>query len=446
MFDSFPQSTKPMMNWTWADYEPYANNLSEREVNADTIDSWLSDWTQLASAIIEVHSRLWVAKDSNTADEDASNRYQTFAETIFPPFQMMMNTLNTKLLDSGIEPEGYTVPLKKIRTQVELFSEDNLPLFTEERKLGMEYSKIVGAQTVEWEGEEKTLPQMNPYLLNTDRTTREKAWRLSWERRLQDKDALNEIWVKFMNLRKQIAQNAGCKDYREFMWKQKNRFDYSPDDALDFFSAIEETVVPATVRWAERRRQQMGLDTMRPWDTDWRTRVDAEGRDSLKPFADVEQLESISEAIFTKVDPTLGNFMRTMREENLLDLGNRKNKSPGGYCTFFPVVKRPFIFMNAVGLHDDVQTMLHEAGHAFHGFLQSDLAYLHHHDSPMEFNEVASMAMELLAAPNLTQANGGFYSEADSARARSRTPRGHLALLALYGGHRVLPTLDLHQP
>ena len=424
MFDSFPQSTDSMFDWAWSDYEPYANNLSEREVNADTIDAWLTDWTRLAGSIDEVFSRLYVAKDSNTVDEVAEQRFVNFSENVIPKFESLSNTLNTKLLDSGLEPDGYAIPIKKIRTEVDLFSEDNLPLFTEERKLGIEYDKIMGAQTVEWEGEEVTLIQLGSNLLDTDRAIREKAWRLGWERRLQDKEAFDDIWVKFMNLRKQIAENAGEKDYRDFMWKKFNRFDYTPDDAQAFFSAIEQTVVPATVRWAERRRQQMGLDTMRPWDGGWRARVDALGRDSLKPFKEVEQLESISETIFNQVDSILGNFMRTMRDENLLDLDNRKNKSPGGYCTYFPVAKRPFIFMNAVGTHGDVQTMLHEAGHAFHAFLSSDLPYYHHIDYPIEIAEVASMAMELLAAPNLTQANGGFYSEAESARARTEHLEG----------------------
>jgi oligoendopeptidase F len=101
-----------------------------------------------------------------------------------------------------------------------------------------------------------------------------------------------------------------------------------------------------------------------------------------------------------------------------LDLENRKGKAPGGYCTFFPVSRRPFIFMNAVGLHDDVQTLFHEAGHAFHVFEKLHLPFHQQMNSPMEFNEVASMSMELIASPYLEEEMGGFYTPEEAARAR----------------------------
>jgi oligoendopeptidase F len=132
----------------------------------------------------------------------------------------------------------------------------------------------------------------------------------------------------------------------------------------------------------------------------------------------VTELETKTSAIFHHVDPQLGAHFDTMRREGLLDLDNRKHKAPGGYCTTFESVRRPFIFMNAVGLHGDVQTLLHEGGHAFHVFETQPLPYAQQLQVGMEFAEVASMAMELLGAPYLAAAQGGFYTDADAARAR----------------------------
>jgi oligoendopeptidase F len=202
-------------------------------------------------------------------------------------------------------------------------------------------------------------------------------------------------------------------DYRAFCWQKLLRFDYTPADCLHFHQAIEAKVVPAAKRIYEKRRQRLGVNALRPWDLE----VDPLSRPPLRPFHNGQELQTKSLAIFQQLDPQLAAYFETMVNEGLLDLDNRKNKAPGGYCMPFAAVKRPFIFMNAVGLQDDVQTMLHEAGHAFHVFETSHLPYHQQLQVGEEFGEVASMAMEWLAAPYLS-APGSFYSQAEAARAR----------------------------
>ncbi|MAU13598.1 MAG: M3 family oligoendopeptidase [Anaerolineaceae bacterium] len=412
--DALPSSALDMLEWGWEQYEPYTQALLDQDVNADTIDAWLADWTKFARLLYEVYSRLYVALSVDTTDEAAENRFNAFIEGVMPHMQVVDDQLNRKLLDSGLEPEELTVPLRGIRKSVELFREENIPLITELTKLGNEYDKIAGAQTIEWEGEEKTLSQMAPVFMSTDRDKREKAFRLIMERRLQDRETLNDLWVKMLKLRHQMAANAGFDNFLEFQWQRLGRFDYTPDDALRLQETIAEVVVPAVERINERRRQRMGLDVLKQWDL----MVDPEGRDPLAPFSTGEELAAGAARIFNQVDPELGGYFQEMRDGNLLDLENRKGKAPGGYCTSYPNIHKPFIFQNAVGIHDDVQTTLHEAGHAFHVFESAHLPYQHQEDVPMEFAEVASMSMELLAAPYLTSDKGGFYSEEEAARAR----------------------------
>ncbi len=427
MFDTLPNAAQEFMDWPWAKIAPYYEELAARPLSAGTIHQWLVDWTSLSKLVWERFSRLNVAKTVDTTDEAVEKAYNHFLETIFPASQAAEQKLRIRLLDSGLEPEGMTEPLRKIRSDVELFRQENLPLMAEERKLDAQYDKIIGAQTVEWAGEERTLTGLKPFFVTPDRATREAIWRLKSQRQLADREAINAVWQKLLKLRMQQAANAGYgEDYRAFRWQSLKRFAYTPQDAQAFGAAIAEVVVPAATRIYEQHRAQLGVDRLRPWDVE-------DDRDilsfpALRPYVQPDDLDARAEVIFKQVDPQLGEYFATMRRENLLDLPNRKGKAPGGYCTSFPVAQRPFIFMNAVGSARDVNTMLHEAGHAFHFFEASQLPYLPQMRANMEFNEVASMAMELLAAPYLAANEGGYYSEVDAARHRIQ----HLQKIILF--------------
>jgi oligoendopeptidase F len=414
MLQGLPDNIHDFMQWSWSQIQPYFEELQNRPLTSENVVEWLNDRAELNQRIDETYSRLYVATTVDTTDEQAESRFNAFIENVVPPARVADQRLKEKLLESGLEPEGYEIALRNLRTQAELFREENVPLFTEEDKLRTEFDKIIGAQTVEWEGQERTVSQMRPFLLSNDRAVRERAWRLIAERQLADREALYDLWKQFLTLRRRIAENADMPDYRAYQWRSYNRFDYTPDDCLNFHNAIEEAVVPAAERIYEKRRARLGVETLRPWDTD----VDPLGRTPLKPFDQVQELDSKTAAIFHRVDPQLGEYYETMRREGLLDLENRKGKAPGGYCTGFEYSQRPFIFMNAVGIHEDVQTLLHEGGHAFHMFESCQQPPYLQIGVPTEFAEVASMSMELLAAPYLTQENGGFYSAEDAARAR----------------------------
>jgi oligoendopeptidase F len=358
----------------------------------------------------------------NTTDEATEARFNAYLEGVIQPASVASQRLKEKLLESGLQPEGYDIQLRNLRAEADLFREDNVPLFTQESKLVSEYDKIAGAQTVQWDGEERTVAQMTPIYQDTDRAKRERAWRMVAERQLADRAALNDLWTRFLTLRREIAGNADMPDYRAYRWRDFKRFDYSPDDCERFHDAIEKVVVPAVSRIFERRRQRLGTETLRPWDLD----VDPQARPALRPFDTVETLNATTSSIFHRVDPQLGEYFDLMQREHLLDLDNRKGKAPGGYCTAYVVSKRPFIFMNAVGLHDDVQTLLHEGGHAFHAFEEFKLPLYQYSHTPTEFAEVASMGMEHLAGRYLAKSQGGFYSDADAARARIEHLEGDL--------------------
>ncbi|MEW5718891.1 MAG: M3 family oligoendopeptidase [Chloroflexota bacterium] len=414
MFTALPQTVPALLKWQWSDIEPHFDDLAARNLSAQNVNEWLADWSALDERVSEMYARLNLAKTQNTADKDAEQAFNAFLDNIFPKAEAARQKLREKLLASGLEPQGFEMPLKKMRASAEIFRDANLPLLTQEQKLASRYQKIVGAQTVQWDGKEVTISQLRPVYQNPDRALRERAWRASMARQLADRQAINDLWKEFLALRRTIAANADQPDYRAYKWQQLHRFDYTPDDCRTFHRAIEQAGVPAAQRIYERRRERLGVSSLRPWDLD----VDVLGRAPLKPFNTGEELKTIAASIFQRVDPKLGEYFGTMVRESLLDLENRKNKAPGAYCTNFPMSKQPFIFENAVGLHGDLQTILHESGHAFHNFERYALPYAPQRQVGMEFAEVASMAMELLASPYLAKNQGGVYSDADAARAR----------------------------
>ena len=405
--------TKELIQWGWEKLEPYYQELKKRPISQSDVEAWLADWTQVSELTDEIYNRLYVATSVNTADENAEKLLNAFMEKVYPKAMQAEQDLKQKLLESGLEHKGFAIPLRNMRAEADLFREENLPLKVEEEKLSVAYDKIVGAQTVEWEGAEKTVAQMEAVWRDPDREKRKRAWDVYIGRKLQDRQAVNESWRKFFALRCKMAANAGRKDYRIYCWQDKKRFDYTPEDCLRFQDAIEEAVVPAVSRLWQRRKEKLGIQDLRYYDIF----VDMSDEPPLKPFKDVRALTDGGSRMFYRVAPQFGAYFDLMDKEELLDLDNRKNKAYGGYCTDFSASKRPFIFSNAVGIHRDVQTLIHEGGHCFHAFETFKLPYMQQRWTPMEFNEVASMAMELLASPYLTAEKGGFYTEKDAARA-----------------------------
>jgi len=402
------------MTWEWAQFEPFYEQLSDYSLTQDNIAKWLAYWSRLQDLIYERHQRHYVATNLDTTDKQAEQDYNHFLDELYPRSQSADQQQKEKILQSGIEPEGFEIPLRNMRAQAELFREANLPLLSDEIMLANEYSKITSVQTIEWEGQELTIDQVTPRLQVIDRRKRERVWHLARQRQLADREAINDLWVKLLDLRRQLAANADLSDYRAYRWRQLLRFDYTPENCAEFRQAIREVIVPAALRTYERRRGHLGLDTLRPWDLN----VDPFSRPPLRPFSEAAELEAKTTTIFQQIDPQLGAYFESMRQEDMLDLENRKGKAPGAYCTDYTAIRKPFIFMNAVGIHDDVQTLIHESGHAFHVLETANLPYHPQLEVPMEFAEVASMGMEFLAGSYLMTDRGGFYTPADAARAR----------------------------
>jgi oligoendopeptidase F len=405
--------------------EPYFRDLLARDISQPAdLERWLIDASELAACLAEQRTDRYVQMTCHTDNEELSQRYLRFVEEIDPPCRKLWHEVNLKYVASpaaqALSRERYFVMDRSTRAAVELFREENIPLLVDQTRFAQEYQKICGQMTVQFEGEEKTLPQMSVYLERTDRDLRQQAWEVVAERRLQDRDKLEDIFDALRAVRSKLGENADLPDYRAYAFRAYQRFDYTPEDCLAFHDAIERAVVPAVRALNARRKELLAVDTLRPWDLG----VDVKGREGLRPFSTVEELCGGCQTVFDRIDRGLGADFADMRENNYLDLASRKGKAPGGYQSSYEEQRRPFIFMNAVGLHRDVETLLHEGGHAFHAYATRGEDLIEYRCAPIEFSEVASMAMELLATDHLDV----FYRGEDLVRAKRKQFEGIIGL------------------
>ena len=394
--------------------------------SAAELEAWIQAGGELSAALDEEGTKRYIAMTCHTDDPDAEKSYLNFVEQVEPEIKPRQFQLAKSFLThpnrTDLSPERYKVFDRDTGLTVELFREENVPIETEESKLGQQYQKLSGSLTVQFRGEEKTLVQMGVFLEETDRNVREEAWRSVAARRLLETRKFEDQFEEMLKLRQQIAANAGFENYRDYMFRKLGRFDYGPEDCEKFHAAVETVIVPAVKALQAKRKEQLGVTELRPWDLS----VDPLNRAPLRPFEKVDQMVSRTQQVFDQLDPELASGFKTMRDLKLLDLDNRKGKAPGGYQSTLSEARLPFIFMNAVGVQRDVETMLHEAGHAFHALATQEEEVYPYRNAPMEFCEVASMAMELLGNEYLEE----FYLPEEADRARRSHLEGILTIFA----------------
>lgn len=410
----------------WAQIEPLLDDLERRTPqNAKELEELLLDFSELGATIYEEGAARRIRMTCQTDNEEHKKAFFHFIENIEPKLKPRLQQFHIKYVQTParkeLDQERYFVFDRDTVNAVEIFREENVPLETEAAKLGQKYQTISGAQTVNFEGREQTLPQMAKYLEEPDRTTRQDAWESSEKRRLQDREQLNPLYDELIGIRQEIAKNAGFANYRDYIFRARERFDYTPKDCFQYHQAVEKYIVPLMRELQRERQERLGLPELRPWDL----LVDPEGRPPLRPFQSAKELVDGCQKVFAQLDNELAAQFRQMAELNLFDLESRKGKAPGGYQATLAERRLPFIFMNAVGRDGDLRTMLHEAGHAFHTMATRSDPFLPYRHSPIEFAEVASMSMELLSKPYWTV----FYKAEEAQRSSQEHLRGIVAIL-----------------
>lgn len=383
---------------TWAALEPYFKDLLDRPVNSrEALEKWLKDLSELEAVISEDASWRQIRMTCDTENKELEDAFTYFCMEIQPRIQPYADLLNRKLVNSPfineLDQQQFFTYLRSVRKSIDLFREANVPIQAELSVLQQHFGVISGKMTIEFNGQEYTLQQAAKFLEDPNRTVREEVYRKINERRLQDRDALNDLFNKLVEKRQQIAVNAGFENYRDYKFKELGRFDYTKEDCFQFHQAVKENILPLVNRIYEHKKKKLGLDTLRPWDLE----AEPEGIKPLTPFKTGEELLNKTVDCFSRLRPFFADCLRQMHEMKRLDLDSRKGKAPGGYNCPLAETGAPFIFMNAAGQMGDVTTMVHEGGHAVHSFLSHPLELSAFKEYPMEIAEVASMAMELFS-------------------------------------------------
>lgn len=400
----------------WENLAPIFEELQNRNIaSVVELEQWLRDKSELEAALEEDFAWRYIKMSCDTANEQLVKDFQYFATDIEPRIAPIANELNKKLVESPfvdeLDQQKYFVYLRGVRKALELFREENIPLFTELQVKQQQYQGITGAMSVTINDQEYTLEQASNFLKDTDRNVRQNAWETIQQRRLVDKDQLNILFDELVKLRHQVALNAGFENYRDYMFQALGRFDYTPKDCYDFAEAIEKEIVPILREQAEKRKEALNLEDLRPWDLD----VSTTGKPALKPFQNGNELIDKSIACFNQINPSLGEKLAIMKANQLFDVESRMGKAPGGYNYPLAETGAPFIFMNSANSFRDLTTMVHEGGHAIHTFLTANLELNDFKHCPSEVAELASMSMELIS---MDQWSVYFDKEEDLIRAK----------------------------
>lgn len=372
------------------------NELLERKINStDELVNWLKDRTKINDEVRENAGRNYLAFNCHNDNEEIKKAYMYDEEVVMPVVKKYSAKLDKFFYNSEYRDKldkKYDLIVKKCVNSMELFREENIDIEVEENKLTTKYYDIMGSIVVNWNGEEKTLQQMNIYMMDPDRSVRERAWKLVQSARLEKAAELDEIMDELIKLRNKKALNAGCKDFREYMFKKMERFSYTPEDCERFHDSVLKCVVPLATEVHKEHQNELKISDYRPWDLDG---VPADKK-PLRPYETVDELINSVINIFTEKDKVFVDTLKKMIKNDTLDLESRKAKSPGGFCDYYPVSKVSCIFMNGANSHDDVVTLTHEGGHSVHNTLSEDIEFSEYRDMPSETAELASMSMELL--------------------------------------------------
>ncbi|MCP2015346.1 oligoendopeptidase F [Deinococcus sp. HSC-46F16] len=412
----------------WDTYAPRFEALLAADLSAESVPGWLSEWSALEAELGQVGSKLATHADLHTDDEATQARYARFLEEVSPQAQRTGQALIEKLLAvPGYQPApDFALTYRRMQDEAALFREANVDLGVTHEAQMNRHGVITGNQTVPLNGETLTVPQAKQRLDHPDRSVREGAWRALAASNGEVAPQLDALMLELLPTRRQLAANADLPSFRDYMWKRLDRVDYTPEDCRAFHEAVRDEVVPLAAEIVGDIAARLGLDSVRPWDYNRNNLLDAEGRESLKPFTTGAELETLAQTAFEGLDAELAGRFGQMRTGGLLDLESRPGKMTHAYCQYFPVQNQPFVLMNVVGTAEDVRVLFHEVGHAFHGFLSGAAQPLvWNRWSPIEFVEIPSMAMEFLTLDHL----GHVFSPEQLARYREKQLQGVVAFL-----------------
>ncbi len=401
----------------WKDIQPFFQKLlTDKVQSVIDLEALITHYSEVLSMLCEEQARAYINITCHTDNKDFQDRFEVFSTQITPEAEKAGHQIEEKIVSSpffnDLPEERYLQLKRELKRNIELYFEENVILEAKLSTLTSKFNQRVGALVVKVGGQELTIPQASVGLESSDRNLRQETWQGILDARLGAKKDLDEIFDQMIVLRDQTARNVKYSSYRDYKHDDLQRFDYTVDDVLMFHEAVKKHVMPLTKKVELKHIERLGLDVddYRPWDF----KAKPASEKPLVPFKKGSELLEKTISIFQKIHPDFRKNLEKMHQSKLFDLESRQNKALGGYNYGLETTGMPFIFMNAVGIHTDVITLVHEGGHAMHNFLTNHESLIQYRNFPSELAEVASMSMELISSKHWDE----FYNQKDLVRAR----------------------------
>ncbi len=333
-----------------------------------------------------------IRHDVDTTDSfyDKEKEYYDEMEPIINNLQISYDKLlyNSSYRDYLVGKIG-PVAFKSMELSFKAFDEKLIPLMQEENNLVTSYNKLIASAKIDWEGETLNLSLMTPYLSHVDRDVRIRAWNKYTAFFEENGDKLDEIFDKLVKNRTAQARELGYENYVELGYYRMNRNCYGKEQVENFRRQVKEVWVPFVAKLNEKRKQRLGLDKLAYYDE----KVYFQNGNP-KPTGTPEEILQAGQKMYCELSDETREFFDFMMENQLFDVLGRKTKRAGGYMTYLPNYKSPFIFANFNGTSGDVDVITHECGHAFQGFISGKDPIREHANITMETAEIHSMSME----------------------------------------------------
>ena len=342
----------------------------------------------------------------NTADDfyDKENDYCDEISPLLYGFTTdFYEALVTSKFRKELEDKYGKFLFDQAECSLKTFNEEVIPQLQEENKLSSKYDKLIASAKIPFDGEERTLSQMAPYTQSKDRNVRKDAAKKVAEFFSAHKNDFDEIYDKLVKVRTEIAHKLGFKNYVELAYARLRRLDYNAQDVAGYRKQVLENIVPLHSELRERQAKRLGIDKLKFYDEPIKF-----NSGNADPHGDPEWILNHGKTMYRELSKETDEFFTFMTENNLLDLLSKKGKNSGGYCTYIPDYKSPFIFANFNGTAHDVDVLTHEAGHAFQVYESRGYEVPEYLWPSYEACEIHSMSMEFLTWPWM-----GLYFEND---------------------------------
>ena len=333
----------------------------------------------------------------NTEDE-FYNEESDFWDENSPLIEEVNNEFYKALLSSPFKDQigdyyGETI-IKEAEYSQKSFSKEVIEDMQLENKLGSQYQKLIASAKIEFDGEERTLAQLVPFVTSEDREVRKRASEAKYNFFVKHEDEIDDIFDKLVKVRTKIAKKLGFNNFVELGYVRMRRYDYNKEMVENFRKQVEEFIVPIDSKLYERQAKRLGLETLKYYDEKFEF---LSGNPT--PKGDSKWIVENAKVMYSELSKETKEFFDFMVENDLMDLVAKKGKAAGGYCTNFPNYKAPFIFSNFNGTAGDVDVLTHEAGHAFQNFRSSWIEMQECQWPTMESCEIHSMSMEFFTWP-----------------------------------------------